>query len=107
MALPQKKRGFRKIMVEGKEFNWRLTQPHVEVCPVICKDNKLVVDFGGYDVWLRANDGTQHAPNSDLWVVTPSFIRSTIQFALSNNWDVAKKACFTNIRYRNKQFSMV
>jgi hypothetical protein len=45
MALPQKKRGFRKIIIDDKVFNWRFNS-QIEVYPATCKDNKVIVDFG-------------------------------------------------------------
>jgi len=106
MSIPQKQRGFRKIVVDGKAFSWRLNA-RIEVCPASCKGNKLVVDFGWFDPFLYMNDKSAAPPDYDPRIVTPSFVRKAIEFALSHNWDIAAKTGITKVSYRDNQFNLV
>jgi hypothetical protein len=105
MAVPQKKRGFRKIVVNGQAFNWRL-KTQIEVRPVGCRDNRLEVDFGFYDIWLYFGHMWDAPPAFEPAVVTPAFVSSAIQFALANNWDTLQKTSVTKLSYKNHQFSL-
>jgi hypothetical protein len=105
MSLPQKKRGFRKIVVDGKEFNWRF-KSQIEVCPATYKSNKLLVDFGWFDSWLYLNVKHNAPPDYDPEVVTPAFIRKVIAFALAHKWGTEEKTGITKVRYRDGQFDM-
>lgn len=98
MSLPQKKRGFRKIVVDGREFSWRFKRK-IQICPASNKDNKLVVDFGWYDGWLYLNDRANTPPDYEPKVVTPEFVRKAIEFALAQGWDVEAKPGITNLIY--------
>jgi hypothetical protein len=106
MALPQKKRGFRKIIIDDKAFNWRFNS-QLEVCPATCKGNKVIVDFGWFDSWLYVNDQSNIPPEYDPKVVTPSFVRKVIEFALRHNWDITENAGVTKLTYRDKQLNIV
>ena len=106
MSLPQKKRGFRKIVIDGKEFNWRFIS-QIEVCPASYKANKLIVDFGWFDSLLYMNDKLTSPPDYDPKIVTPSFIRKAIEFALRHNWDITGKTGVTKVIYRDNQFNIV
>jgi hypothetical protein len=64
MSLPQKQKGFRKIVIDGKEFY-------------------------------------------DPRIVTPSFVRKAIEFALRHNWDIAANTGITTVAYRDNQFNIV
>ena len=103
MSLPQKKRGFRKIAIDGRQFNWRFNS-QIEICPVSSKDNKLVVDFGWFDAWLFVNDESSRPPDYNPKIVTPAFAREAIEFGLSQHWDVEQKVGVTEIIYRDNQF---
>lgn len=87
MALPQKKRGFRKIVIDEKVFNWRFNS-QLEICPAAYKDNKVIVDFGWFDSWLYVNDKSGIPSKYDPKIVTPSFVRKAIEFALVHDWDI-------------------
>jgi hypothetical protein len=106
MALPQKKRGFRKIVIDDKAFNWRFNS-QLEVCPAACKDNKVIVDFGWFDSWLYVNDKSGIPPKYDPKIVTPSFVRKAIEFALVHDWDITASIGVTKVIYRDTQFSIV
>lgn len=100
-----RKRGFRKIVVDGKEFSWRFNS-QLEICPASNKANKLLVDFGWFDPFLYLNDKIATPSDYDPRIVTPAFVRKVIEFALSHNWDKEGKIEVTKIRYRNNQFDV-
>ena len=105
MSLPQKKRGFRKIIVDGKEFSWRFNS-HIEVSPASCQANKLWIDFSWSSPFLYMNDHVV-PQDSDPKIVTPSFIGRAIEFALQHDWDVMRKTGIIKIKYRDNQFTLV
>jgi hypothetical protein len=106
VSLPKKKKGFRKIVIEDKIFNWRFNS-QVEVCLSSCKDNRLIVDFGWFDSLLYLNDKLAIPPEYDPQIVTPSFIRKVIEFALMHNWDLTRNSGVTKVLYKDNQFSIV
>lgn len=106
MSLPKKKRGFRKISVEGNEFNWRFNS-HIEVCPVARKNNKLIVDFGWFDPFLYVNDRLNSPTTYTPQIVTPAFVRKAIEFALKHNWDITEKTAVTKVVYRDNVFNVI
>ena len=105
MALPKKKRGFRKIIIDDKIFTWRFNS-QLEICPATHKDNRLIVEFGWFDLWLYLNDKLNIPPEFDPKVVTPSFVREVIEFALSHDWDITARTRVTKIIYRDNQFNI-
>lgn len=105
MAVPQKKRGFRKLVIANQTFNWRFNSL-AEVCPAACNDNKLMVDIGWLDPWLYRNDPSTVPINNDPKIVTPFFVRQAIDFALSQHWDITAKTGLTKIVYRDSQFAV-
>ena len=109
MSRPQKKRGFRIIVVNGKEFNWRMNYAGslVEVRPVLNKDNKLSIDFGWFDVWLHiSEDKSIWPPGYEPQIITPAFIKKAVEFALSCNWDIEGKPGIIKLQYKNNKFSV-
>jgi hypothetical protein len=106
VSLPKKKRGFRKIVIDGNLFNWRFNF-QIEVCPVTCKDNRLIVDFGWYDSWLYLNDKLSIPPEYDPKVVTPSFVRKAVEFALVHKWDITANTGVTKVIYKDNHFNIV
>jgi hypothetical protein len=106
MSLPKKKRGFRKIVIDDKDFNWRFNS-QIEVCPTSRKDNKLIVDFGWFDSFLYLNDKLAIPPEYEPQIVTPSFIRKVVEFALIHNWDITANTGVTKVIYRDNQLNIV
>jgi len=106
MSLPQKKRGFRKIVVDGKEFSWRFNS-QIEICPASNKVNRLLVDFGWVDSLLFINDRSASPPDYDPKIATPAFVGKAIGYAISQGWDVEGKAGIMKIMYRENQFRSV
>lgn len=100
MALPGKKRGFRKITVNGKAFNWRF-DAKIDIRPADKKNNKLLVDFGWYDVLLYPNNSTDKPEDFQPKVVTPAFVHQSILFAIENGWDTSKDSGIFALRFKD------
>lgn len=103
MAKPNKKRGFRKITINGIEFTWRFSGK-IDIRPETKVNNQLIVDFGWYDEWLFIHDAKNAPPSFEPKVVTPAFVKECILFAITNSWDIEKKVGKTEIFYRDKIF---
>jgi len=103
MSLPGKKRGFRKIVIDGKEFSWRFNS-QIEINPSASKANKLLVDFGWLDPFLSVNNKSASPPENNPARATPSLTKQAIEFALKNNWDVTKRTGVMKIVYMDSLF---
>jgi len=105
MSLPGKKRGFRKTVIDGKEFSWRFNSL-IEINPSSSKANKLLVDFGWVDPFLNVNNKSASLPENNPAIATPSLTSQAIEFALKNNWDVTKRTGVMKIVYRDSLFTL-
>jgi hypothetical protein len=105
MGQPNKKRGFRKITVDGQNFNWRLAGV-IDVRPDSQKENKLTIDFGWYDEWLYVNDKENRPPDFEPQTVTPSFVRQAILYALDHKWGIKKKTGLMQLKYNDGRFEV-
>ncbi len=107
MTLPRKKKGFRKITINGINFNWRLDYLAniIDIRSGFNKNNKLIVDFGWFDIWLYVND--RNRPEAfEPEIVIPAFIKRAIQLALENNWDFNCKIGIMKLKYRENIFTI-
>lgn len=104
MAKPKKKRGFRKIKVEGQDFNWRFSG-QIDVRPEGKKNNKLLIEFGWYDVWLLVGDPNK-SPDSASKQITPKFVSESIKFAMANGWDTSKAHSQFQLNFKEKKYSV-
>jgi len=90
MSLPQKKRGFRKIVIDGKSLVGGLIL-RSKCVPLPLRLINYWLIFGWFDSLLYTNDKLASPPDYDPQIVTPSFVRKVIEFALSHNWDIRGK----------------
>lgn len=104
MTTPKKKNGFRKIKIEGMNFNWRFNQV-IDIRPELKKENILIVDFGWFDEWLYVNDTEGRPPDFEPKTVTPEFVRRAIEFALKNNWNTDLKTGLMQLKFVDGKFS--
>ncbi|MEO1049913.1 MAG: hypothetical protein AAFX87_04790 [Bacteroidota bacterium] len=103
MTKPKKKRGFRKIVVDGIQYNWRLDN-EVVILPDEISCSRLTVDFGFYDPWLYVNDKENEPEAFEPRLVTPKFIEACIRFALSVGWLKGGENQLLEIVYRKGVF---
>jgi hypothetical protein len=112
MALPKKKS--RPIEVEGRRYRWSANQRGVVGdLAVACQDESaqgavLVVRIQHTDPWYRISmDGradTEALPPNELLAVTPSFVRSAIEFGLSVGWNPLSEGGQVVLRYQDGSF---
>ena len=103
--ISKKKKGFRKITIENKIYNWRFTGS-IQIRPNDNQNNKLDIDFGWYDEWLFMNDKENEPENYEPKIVTPNFIEKSIKNAIKLGWNVEDKNIHLKIKYRNKIFTI-
>ncbi len=103
MSLPNKKRGFRSLIIDESQFNWRFIGV-IDVRPKANKNNMLIVDFGWYDVWLYVND-KEKPPDWEPNVVTPQFVREAILAGIRLGWNPDNLSGTFNLKYRNHKFT--
>ena len=103
MALPKKKNGFRSITVNGAGYNWKF-EKKIDIRPKTNKNNKLIVDFGWYDVWLFVNDKENEPLEYEPKKVTPAFVRKSIIEAIKLGWNSDGLKGEFNLRYKDGKF---
>jgi hypothetical protein len=105
MALPNNKRGFRKIIVDSQPFSWRFSSGLIDIRPASYKGNKLLVDFGWWDPFAYFGADTVPPPFEPK-VVTPVFVKQAIEFGIASGLDNNSKTGIFNVKYSNKQFGL-
>ncbi len=105
MARPAKKRRFSPITIGPDKFRWRFDgKLHVLAeADTSRRGQRLVVDWGWID-WCEPDHRSDETrgPNT----VTPSFVRSAIEFALLSGWTPNDSAADLNINYSGGVFSV-
>lgn len=103
MALPTKKRDFRPIVVDNVKYQWRFNGVLTVFAdsPSSKRGQKLIADWGWMD-WLEPE--YKDAVPFDPHVVTPSFVRSAIQYAVSVGWQPSEPGVAFHISYAENQF---
>ena len=104
--IPKKKKGFRKIVVDNVAFNWRFSEL-IEIRPEGNQTNQLEVDFGYFDSWLYANDNANAPENYEPKIITPSFVKKSIESAIMLGWNLETKNKLKKLKYRNGKFGVV
>jgi hypothetical protein len=105
MGQPEKKRGFRKITIDGRTFKWRFDSL-IDIRPAANKENKLKVDFGWFDEFLYISDRENRPPDFEPKIVTPEFVKQAIKFALNNDWHIEPKTGMFELSYRDGRFNV-
>lgn len=103
--LSKKKKGFRKISIEGKTYFWNFSSV-VDIRPDGNRGNRLCVDFGYYDEWLYVNDAEQRPADFEPKSITPAFVKECVQNAISLGWDTEKENGTFKLNYSNGVFEV-
>lgn len=101
--IPKKKRGFRKIMIDGITYSWRFSD-FVEIRPAHNQTNRLEINFGYFDHWLYVNDKENAPEDFDPKIITPNFIRKSVLNAIRLGWDVDNGNDLKKLNYNNGIF---
>ena len=104
--IPKKKKGFRKITIDNKIYNWRFLGS-IEIRPEGNQSNKLEIDFGYFDSWLHVNDDSNKPEDYEPKIVTPNFIKKSIENAIKLGWNTETKNTLKKLKYRNGIFQTV
>lgn len=103
--ISKKKNGFRKITIENHIYNWRFNGI-VEIRSNENKNNKVEIDFGWFDNWLYLNDPENKPENYEPKIVTPNFIKKSIENAIKLGWKIEESNILLKIKYQNKIFTI-
>ena len=108
MTPNKKRRGFRRITVDGAAYSWR-GGGKITVQLANCSSNgsQLHVDYGWYDVWLYVNRPEDKPPDFDIHSETPSFVAAAIQFARGVGWRPETQTSNQKLYFRDEKFSDV
>lgn len=104
MTRPRKRRGYRRINVDGREYWWRL-QPgydssELRVSGTDSSGQRLVVELKDWrDPWLNLSGFEERDGMLQLWtsarnspgVITPAFVAPLIQRALAEGWSPERR----------------
>ena len=101
MSLPQKKRGFRKIIVDGIAYDWCVDQI-IDIRKADEPRSSLQIDIVRGDPWLQKFE-TRLQPNSNP--ITPSFIAFAIQEVTRLGWKPKGYESHT-AKYEGGQFTL-
>ena len=111
MARPQKKRSFRKIVVDDQSFQWRFNSGKMQgVLEIVAADpshsqgQRLMIDWGWVD-WFEPDYKTveSFAPH----IVTPQFVQLAIQRALSLGWHPFSPGADLMLTYNGNDFTVI
>lgn len=107
MTLPNKRRGFRHIVVDSQSYRWRMFADGTIVIRLNSHPRQqLMVNIDWQDPWLqdRANMPYHHLhPCSSP--ITPKFVAMAIQASLKLGWQPELNNRF-NINYRAGNFTL-
>ncbi len=105
MALPKKRRGFRKIIVNNIIYNWRFCS-HIDIRPNENKNNRLLIDVGWYDIWL-VNKPESKPKNTFPQNITPKLIERLINESIKIGWDIKNNNQTFILKYINEEDRLV
>lgn len=109
MSLP-KRRGFRRILVDRLDYDWRYSNPvdepilKVFVRPSVTR-SKLIITIDCQDPWLQKRENIIHhglQPCSSP--VTPKFVAMAIEAGIDLGWQPKLDYSQFEIKYRTGKF---
>lgn len=102
MTLAKNKQGFRSIIVNEKEYHWRITDQYIDIRNPENRLARLLID----PKWLDPSVPTVERNFDNNLVVTPGLVSEAILFALAHNWDPSDPKNILILTYDWKQFSI-
>jgi hypothetical protein len=103
--ISKKNNGFRKITIQNEIYNWKLVEV-IQIRPNGNQSNKLEINIGYFDVWLYIKDEENKPEDYEPKIVTPSFIKKSIENAIKLGWDIKDKNKLTRLKYSNGIFEI-
>jgi hypothetical protein len=103
MAVPEKKRGFRSIVVNQQTFYWKVDS-YLDIRSGIFPETKIHVEVE----WVDSRIPIEERSYLNNLTITPKLVAESIFFALNNHWNPAIKTDQVfSIRYEKNEFSLV
>lgn len=102
MTLAKNKNGFRSIVVNEKEYHWRITDQYIDIRNPENRLAKLLVDPVWFDPSVPV--GKRNCDNN--LVVTPKLVSEAILFALTHGWNPSDPKNILILNYDWKLFSI-
>lgn len=111
MSLPKKKRGFRRIVVNSTDYDWRfanwLNKPFfVDIRMTSKPRSKLLIDIDCDDQWLQNRENVvYHRIHPCSSPITPGFVANAIKESLNIGWQPNNTYNEFFVKYQGGQFS--
>jgi len=103
MTLPEKKRGFRSIVVNEQTFYWKVDS-YLDIRSGIFPETKIHVALE----WVDSRIPVGERSYLNNLTITPRLVSESILFALNNEWNPAiKTEEVFSIRYEKNVFSRI
>lgn len=109
MSLPNKKRGFRRVVVDLIDYDWRYLSQYgkisVDVRLSAKPRNKLIINLDSEDSWLQKRENISiHSLHPCSAPITPKFVTHAIKESLALGWQPQVQSCFA-VKYQGGTFS--
>jgi|GEM_PF-1459442 len=111
MTIPKKRRGFRRIVVDSIDYDWRFDnrsdEPiYVDIRLTTKPHSKLLIDIDFKDPWLQNIDNIRsHHLQSCSSPITPRFVANAIKAGKQLGWQPIENCREFYVRYQGGEFS--
>ena len=114
MTIPKKRRGFRRIVVDLINYDWRFdncnwsNEPtyYIDIRLTIEPRSKLLIDIDWEDPWLKNIDNTPyHHLHPCSSPITPKFVENAIKASTKLGWQPTKNHDEFFVKYQGGEFS--
>ena len=114
MTISKKRRGFRRIVVDSIDYDWRFdnwsNEPvypiYVDIRLTTKPRSKLLIDIDCEDPWLQNIDNTRyHHLHSCSSPITPKFVSNAIKASIKLGWKPEENYGEFYVKYQGGNFS--
>lgn len=108
MILPNKRRGFRQIIVDFIGYRWKVTDVgNVDIRADIKPRNQLIINIDWEDPWLqdRANMHHHHQLPCNA-PISPKFVAMAIEESIKLGWQPDSNITKFNVYYQTGKFTL-
>ncbi|MEM7595296.1 MAG: hypothetical protein AAF383_28010 [Cyanobacteria bacterium P01_A01_bin.83] len=101
MSLPNKKRGFRRIVVDFIDYDWRYFSQYRKICLDVRLStkprNKLIINLDSEDPWLQMRENiSTHNLHPCSAPITPKFVTYAVKESLALGWKPKIQSLFAS-----------
>lgn len=115
MNLPKNRRGFRSIVVDSINYDWRFdnyncaeeSTCYVDIRLTTKPRSKLLIDIDWEDPWLNMRENYHHhhlAPCSSP--ISPKFVANAIKASVNLGWQATENYGEFHVKYQGGEFSI-